>query len=295
MNIEQTRTRLVGGRYELRAQLGAGAMGTVYRATDRLTGNIVALKRVTLPGDQLDFALRAQQDTDYRLALAHEFRTLASLRHPNIIHVLDYGFDAQNRPYFTMALLEGAKTILDASRDQSLMVQLRLIAQVLQALAYLHRRGILHRDLKPGNMLVTPLDQVKLLDFGLADALVHANGAVGTLAYMAPEVLRNQPLSQASDLYAVGVIVYQLVVGQHPFNVHDPVRLTRDILHRIPDLSVIGNRQFAQILAKWLEKDQDIGNRQFDQILAKWLEKDQDKRYGDANQLLADLRQLTLS
>ena len=268
-------TQLISDRYQLQDQLGAGAMGTVYRAKDRLTGNTVALKRVALPGDKLDFALRVSQDTDYRLALAHEFKTLALLRHPNIIHVSDYGFDAQNRPYFTMDLLEGAKTILDAGREQPFAAQLDLIGQVLQALAYLHERGILHRDLKPDNVLVTPQGQVKLLDFGLADGLPHASGAVGTLVYMAPEVLRNQPLSQASDLYAVGVMVYQLVVGQHPFSLHDPVRLTRDILHHIPDLSAIDNPHFAQILAKWLDKDQD-------------------KRYSDANQLLADLSQLTL-
>src|SRR6266704_274278 len=95
----------IGQRYRLIEQIGAGGMGTVYRALDRLTGETVALKRVTAPSDRLEMATHPSDSTDLRMALAKEFQTLASLRHPNIIGVLDYGFDDERQPYFTMELL----------------------------------------------------------------------------------------------------------------------------------------------------------------------------------------------
>src|SRR6185295_9934924 len=117
----------------------------------------------------------------------------------------------------TMELLEGARTILQAGRNQERAAQVSLLVQTLEALAYLHRRGILHRDLKPSNVLVVD-GQVKLLDFGLASVREGAHGKVGTPAYMAPEVLLDKPLGPASDLYAVGVIAYQMFAGRHPYD-----------------------------------------------------------------------------
>src|SRR5258708_39403229 len=110
----------VGQRYHVLDLIGTGGMGSVYRVMDRLSRQTVALKRVTAAADKLHFASRADDSMDFRVALAQEFQILASLRHPNIIGVLDYGFDADNQPYFTMDLLEGAQTILDAARDHPL-------------------------------------------------------------------------------------------------------------------------------------------------------------------------------
>ncbi|HEX2622358.1 MAG TPA: protein kinase, partial [Phototrophicaceae bacterium] len=141
-------SRLIANRYLLLEELGKGGMGIVYRATDRLNGSIVALKHVLTPAEQLQFA-STDASADYRLALAQEFHTLATLRHPHIISVLDYGFDEQRQPYFTMDLLENAQSITDYGRGQTVAVQVELLIQTLQALAYLHRRGIIHRDLKP--------------------------------------------------------------------------------------------------------------------------------------------------
>ncbi|HYO70229.1 MAG TPA: serine/threonine-protein kinase, partial [Archangium sp.] len=134
--------------------LGHGGFGSVYLARDRL-GGLVALKQLH-PGP-------------YRraLQLAREFELLASLRHPNIISVLDYGFDGQQRPYLVLEFLDGAQTLTEAGWEQPRKVQAELLNQMLQALLYLHRRGIIHRDLKPANVLVAD-GQVKLLDFGLA-------------------------------------------------------------------------------------------------------------------------------
>src|SRR5262249_17948115 len=101
---------LIGNRYQLLDKIGEGGMGAVYRATDRLDGSTVALKRVTTPGEQLQFNSKGDSG-NFRLALAQEFRVLASLRHPNIISVLDYGFDAERQPYFTMELLNSGQTL----------------------------------------------------------------------------------------------------------------------------------------------------------------------------------------
>ncbi len=220
----------LGGRYQLGEQIGVGGMGIVYRALDRLTQQTVALKRVLVKAKQSDGGF------DRRLALAQEFQTLASLRHPHIINVLDYGFDAEQQPFFTMELLESPQTILTFGAQQSPVGKVRLLVQMLQALAYLHRRGILHRDLKPANVLVVNA-QVKLLDFGLTAVPSDAHQIVGTPAYMAPELLLGQPVTAGTDLYAVGVLAYELFVGRHPFETHDLQQLMAQILRTLPDLS----------------------------------------------------------
>ncbi|NJR12366.1 serine/threonine protein kinase [bacterium] len=141
---------LMGYRYVLHEPLGQGGMGIVYRATDRLNGQTVALKRVHFSSDESDTSAHH----DAQLALANEFQTLSSLRHPYIISVLDYGFDSQKRPYFTMEFLESARPVTEYVKDKPLRDKVRLFSEMLQALAYLHRRGITHRDLKPDNAVV---------------------------------------------------------------------------------------------------------------------------------------------
>jgi eukaryotic-like serine/threonine-protein kinase len=261
---------LIDHRYRLLAPLGAGGMGAVYRAYDRLTGQVVALKRVTIPGENLQFASRPTvNDTlDFRLSLAQEFKTLASLRHPHIISVLDYGFitspeNSEKQPYFTMDLLENAQTILRATRHQTIEKKIELLTQTLQALAYLHRRGIIHRDLKPDNVLVMN-DTVKVLDFGLAIAhdqiderIRRGSGQIaGTLAYLAPEVLQGYPVSQAADLYAVGVIAYELFSGRHPFVQKDITQLIFNIVSQSPNLELLGeNVSIRQVVGRLLSKE----------------------------------------
>jgi serine/threonine protein kinase/tetratricopeptide (TPR) repeat protein len=232
---------LIGSRYQLGEQLGQGGMGTVFQAVDRLTGKKVALKRVVTLSDHQPSDSESD-GTTFRLALAREFKVLASLRHPHIISVLDYGFDDERQPYVIMELLEDAQDFLEASRPQPLDQQIDLLIQLLQALAYLHRRGILHRDLKPSNVLIAAQKHLKVLDFGLAIAdLEQAKDGVtaGTLAYLAPEVLQGEHASQRTDLYAVGVMAYELFTGRHPFDVNNTGQLVRDILQRTPDLMAL--------------------------------------------------------
>ena len=246
----------IGNRYHLQDKLGEGGMGAVYRAYDPLEQITIALKRVNRPINQLQFNSKASFG-DERVAMVQEFRTLASLLHPNIISVLDYGFDDKQNPFFTMDLLDNASTILAYGQDKSEPEKVMLLVQTLQALIYLHRRDILHRDLKPANVLVTEQGIVKVLDFGLSAKSERASGTAGTLAYMAPEVLREQPISRATDLYSVGMIAYELFIGKYPFKARNPMRLVREIVQTMPDLSSMTNPALKMVLMRWLMKDPD--------------------------------------
>lgn len=212
-------------------------MGQVYRAFDRLTRQSVALKRVLVDPLQLQHNSWA---SDPLLSLAAEFRVLAGLRHPYIVPVLDYGFDANRVPYYTMTLLEGAQSFVEYARNIDEANQTRLIVQLLQALVYLHRRGVIHRDLKPANVLVTATGDVRVMDFGLALDQAEVDEGVevaGTMAYIAPELWMGEAPSVKSDLYAVGVMLYELFVGVHPFIAPDGTFNVARMLNQAPDLT----------------------------------------------------------
>lgn len=257
----ETPAEVIGRRYIIQNLIGEGGMGAVYRATDRLTDHAVALKRVLTAPAQLELSTNYNLD-DFRLALAREFKILASLRHPHIIAVQDYGFDAGQQPYFTMELLDEAQTILDAGRGKSPETKVNLLVQVLQALAYLHRRDILHRDLKPANVLVTQDNSVKMLDFGLATMRERVHNetdslTAGTLLYMAPEILVGNAATEASDLYAVGIMAFELLAGYPPFaNTGDVAQLINDTLYTFPDTEALDiTYDLKLVLDRLLQKD----------------------------------------
>jgi serine/threonine protein kinase/tetratricopeptide (TPR) repeat protein len=197
--------RLVDRIYLLHEKLAEGGMGTVYRATPRAGGGAVALKLIRLEKARNDEARYLM-----RLSLAREFQLLSSLHHPHIVHVLDYGFDEQLGPYLTMELLQDARDLRDAARGRPLEQQIELLAQVLRALSYLHRRGVIHCDLKPGNVLCVG-DHVRLVDFGLAMRRPERGQVAGTHHYMAPEIFAGEPPSVASDLYAFGALAQKIL------------------------------------------------------------------------------------
>ncbi|MGB1287023.1 MAG: protein kinase domain-containing protein [Aggregatilineales bacterium] len=253
----------VSRRYRIQSELGHGGMGIVYHAIDRLTGQDVALKRVLYAGDLLvPDTYSDENSASVRVALAHEFQTLASIRHPHIINVLDYGFDEHSLPYFTMNLLENPRNFIEGGWSKSPDAKLDIWLDMLQALDYLHHRGIIHRDLKPDNALLNKLDQIKLLDFGLAALTEDLSRTgeddtiAGTLAYLAPEVLQGGGASVASDLYAAGLMAFELFAGQHPYSTKSVSNLMRDILYTEPDIGLMDvDEEIQEIVERLLEKD----------------------------------------
>jgi tetratricopeptide (TPR) repeat protein len=278
----------MGSRYQLHELIGVGSMGAVYRATDRLTQTTVALKRVTAELGDLGLVSPSStaHDAALSLALAHEFQTLAALHHPNIIDVLDYGFDPDG-PYFTMEYLPGALTITQEGHTLPLLGRIDLLVQVLQALAYLHRHDIVHRDLKPANILAHN-GRVKVLDFGLSVKRALETQTSGTVAYMAPEVLAGQPATEASDLYAVGVIAYELFAGQHPFPAPDTSRLIHDIMRQPPDLAAL---HFQPAVTDTLTDFPPTLGAAMAQIISRLLAKDPADRYTSAKDVIGALGQ----
>ena len=213
----------INNRYRIEASLGRGGMGTVYRASDLIESRMVALK-----------VLHLFLDGDGEAALTRfhrEFRALARLDHPYIMQAYDYG-TFEDVPYLVLELLEGAtlrQELAGGALSRSRL--LHIARQLAEALAYLHTQSIVHRDLKPGNlMLLPPTDtpQVKLMDFGLVRQtdlsmqLTQEGTALGTVAYMAPEQAQALPVDFRADLYALGVMLYEMATGRTPFSHQNP-------------------------------------------------------------------------
>jgi len=205
------------GPYRIAGELGRGAMGVVYRAFHRRDGTPVALKTV-----RLDLIAASEREAALR-RLRQEARILAKLEHPDIVRAYDYGEDGE----LTWLALEpvGGVDLLRAVQESGAtnpaFMVLRLVRRLLGALAYLHERGIVHRDVKPANVMVTREGGLKLMDFGVAHApdgaLTSPRSMLGTPAYMAPELLRGEQVDGRADLFAVGVLLYQLLTGRRPF------------------------------------------------------------------------------
>ncbi|MFT5354630.1 MAG: hypothetical protein ACI9KE_001837 [Polyangiales bacterium] len=214
---------VIGGRYQLMAHLGRGGMGEVYEALDLTTDQRVALKRMSV------------DDTESKLARAElrfrrEFHTLASLTHPRIVPVYDYGVDPSG-PYYTMQMMPG-QDLREVIRSRRISPQetCRLLRDVASALALLHARGMVHRDLSPRNVRVVG-ERAILFDFGvLVDAGV-AGDIAGTPAFIAPEMLHGQPIDGRADLYSLGVLAYSMLTGEAPYpakSLHDLDELWRN-------------------------------------------------------------------
>ncbi|MEM7801027.1 MAG: protein kinase [Chloroflexota bacterium] len=265
---------IFANRYDIREKLGQGGMGTVYRVTDRLTQKDRALKTLSKAPTQLQFATKPANGSSLHLALTREFRTLASLRHPHVIQVLDYGFINQV-PFYTMDLIEGAQTLTQFAADRSNSTKHSLLIQTLQALHYLHRHQVIHRDLKPDNVLVTPDGHVRVTDFGLAlsgtPKTQNSSRMTGTTAYLAPELIISggRAPSVQSDLWGVGVMAYELYTGRHPFEAEGRASFLRRVLTEAPDFS-----PFDDNITPWL---------------ARLLEKSPKDRFDDTQEALDDL------
>jgi eukaryotic-like serine/threonine-protein kinase len=217
--------RRLNDRYLLEDEIGRGGMGVVYRAQDTLLNRAVAVK--LLATDTLG--------TEGRARLLHEAQAAAQLNHPNIITIYDAGeFDGAS--YLVMELLEG-ESLYDR-RPPSLPDILQVGQQICTALEHAHANGVIHRDLKPENVIVTRDGTAKLTDFGLARSvasrLTVEGGFMGTVFYLPPEQALGKPIDGRTDLYAFGVLLYELVAGQLPFTADDPVAVISQHLYAPP-------------------------------------------------------------
>jgi len=199
-------------RYEILKHLGRGGMGSVHLARDKVLGRLVAVKRLRAGGD----------DEGMRRRFEREARILAALQHPNVISVFDF-FEVDGDPFLVMEYLEGEtlRTVIAEQRPWSLARKLEIIEHLCDGLESVHRAGIVHRDVKPANLMLTRDGAIKLLDFGVAKtpgtALTQPRMAVGSPNYMSPEQIRGEPLDARSDVFALAAVLYELVAYTPPF------------------------------------------------------------------------------
>ena len=219
---------VISGRYRLEARLGAGATAAVWRARDVDLGRVVALKLLLESGVEPELANRFER----------EGTILARLDHPNLVRVLAAGTD-EGRPYLVMELVDGVA--LDARLDGPMPVDeaVALVADVAAGLAAAHRSGVVHRDVKPANIVCGHDGSPRLVDFGIArvsdlTAMTRANAVLGTATYLSPEQARGEVPGPASDVYALGCVFYLLLTGRPPFQGDSPVAVAYQQVHDEP-------------------------------------------------------------
>jgi serine/threonine-protein kinase len=219
---------ILNNRYQLQQTLGSGGMAVVYYAIDLMLERPVAIKLL-----RQDFSL----DETFRARFHEEAKAVANLSHPNIVTVHDFGLD-DGRLFIVMEYVPGTdlKTLLQQRGRCSVEEALQLVVQACAGIGYAHRAGLVHCDVKPHNILVAPDQRVKVTDFGIARALAsiypeeHSEVVWGSPQYFSPEQAAGGPPSPASDVYSLGVILFELLTGQLPFNAATPAELAR--LHR---------------------------------------------------------------
>ncbi len=274
------------GAWRITGALGSGGMGEVW-AAERADGRYAGEAAIKL--------LKRGMDSAAVLArFAHEQQALARLSHPHIAHLLDAGLSADGLPYFVMERVHG-RPIDEACAGLPLEARLRLFLQLTDAVAHAHRNLLVHRDLKPGNVLVNAAGQVKLLDFGIAKALAPDDGAATTQhgprpftpQYASPEQVRGEPVSTATDLYSLGVLLYVLLTGERPYGraATTPHDAARAVLEEEPTRpsSLARPAPGWEATRRRLEGD-------LDNIVLKALEKPVERRYASVDALAADVR-----
>ena len=265
--------------YKIEKLLGAGGMGEVYLARDSKLDRLVALK--TLP-----WHFVADRERSHRFQ--REARALSALNHPNLVTVYEVG-EANGLHFIAMEYVEG-QTLASLRDKLNLRELLSIVAQVAEAMAAAHQAGVVHRDIKPENIMVRHDSYVKVLDFGLAKLTeavasdVRGDGpntqlgvAMGTLAYMSPEQAAGEPIDHRTDIWSLGVVLYELVTGQKPFKGETRQATVNAILSSDPKVATKVNQTLPSEL---------------DLILKKALEKDRELRYQTASDYRADIRRL---
>jgi serine/threonine-protein kinase len=265
----ETRPPLIG-RYQIVGRIGRGGMGMVYRGFDAALERHVAVKTLALEGSL---------DDESRKRFEIEAKAAARLQHPNIVTVYELGED-RGMPFIAMELLPGAdlEGLLRAHESLELHEKLEIVIQACRGLAYAHEHGIVHRDVKPSNLRLLDDGTVKILDFGIAKLgstnVTRAGMMVGTMNYMSPEQIRGLPLDGRSDVFSLGVILFQLLSGRRPF----VGKGGTDVLYRI-----------VQDPTPPLEVDLGAVTGPLRAIVEKALAKDRDARYATALDFARDL------
>ena len=268
-----TTPRVFSGRYELTHMVARGGMAQVYRARDRLLDRPVALK-VLFPELSVDRAFVER--------FRREAQAAANLSHPNIVPVFDWGEDGGTY-YIVMEYIDG-QPLSQALRSGGPMPAQRVAmigARVADALAYAHRHGVVHRDVKPGNVLITNDEQVKVTDFGIAravnteESLTQTGAVMGTATYFSPEQAEGVGVDPRSDIYSLGVVMYEMVAGRPPFLGESPVAVASKHVRERPPLL----RDLNPTVPPALEA-----------VIAKAMAKSADLRYQTATDLRADLQ-----
>ena len=261
---------LFDGRYRIVRKLGTGGMANVYLAEDEVLGRRVAIK---ILND------RHAGDDQFVERFRREAKNAASLSHPNIVSIYDRG-DAEGTYYIAMEYLDGRslKELIVARGPAPVNVAIDYARQILAAIRFAHRHGIVHRDIKPHNVLVDTEGRLKVTDFGIARAgtsqMTEAGSIIGTAQYLSPEQAKGAPVDQTSDLYSVGVVLYELLTGVVPFSGDTPVEIAMKHLSSTPEAPS----------AKRSEIPRDL-----DMIVMRALAKDPADRYQSAEEMDADL------
>jgi serine/threonine-protein kinase len=234
------------GRYEILGKLGEGAMGIVYAARDHALGRVVALKTVSAD---------LSADDELQQRFRREAEAIGRLNHPSVVTVYDLG-QAEGQLYMAMELLEGEdlRRLIDGRAEIPLADKVRVMAQIAEGLGYAHSRGVVHRDVKPANILVTSAGRVKLLDFGLArvasGATITRRGVIlGTPDYMAPEQAMGQGVDHRTDIFAAGSVFYEFLTFQKPFRGKTLHSVLYQILQEEPDPLLTVNPELPVRLA----------------------------------------------
>jgi serine/threonine-protein kinase len=262
------------GRYEILSELGKGAMGVVYTATDPLLNRTVAIKTINM-------SLDAGEIAEYEARFYQEARAAGGLNHPNIVTIYDIG-NSGSTAYMAMELLAGQelKTLMAAGRAMPIERALGIAAQVADGLAYAHDHGIVHRDVKPANIMILNDGRVKITDFGIArmraaEVRTQTGVMLGSPRYMAPEQVLGKRAETRSDIFSLGVILYEMLTGEPPFTGTDVNSMMFQTINFTPPPPSSRAAEVPAVL---------------DFIIAKMLAKSPEDRYQDAAELAHDLR-----
>jgi len=244
------------GEYEVESVLGKGAMGMVYLARDKRIGRRVALKTVQVQ-QRFDDESEA---TEFYQRLQREAEVCGAMQHPNIVTLYEPGYENNVISFLATEWVDGESLRDRLKRSKPLPVEdaLRISEDILRGLAYAHQKGVIHRDIKPANILLSTEGQAKIADFGIArpvdSTLTQVGSMLGTPNYMSPEQVKCTDVTARSDLFSVGVVMYEMLTGIKPFSASDVSSILRNVVERVPALASEVNKEVPEPIAQFVAR-----------------------------------------